>query len=44
MNITALICTLREMIFPGMGALAIAFLITCIPGISDSESTFKNKK
>ena len=44
MNITALVCTIREMIFPGMGALAIAFLITCIPGISDSENPFRNKK
>ena len=44
MDFNTIICTMKEMIFPGMGALIIAFLITFIPGLADTEITFEKKK
>ena len=43
MDINTIFCTMKEMIFPGMGALVVAFLITCIPGISDTGITAGKK-
>ena len=44
MDINTIFCTMKEMVFPGMGALVIAFLITCIPGIADIGVTTSEKK
>ena len=44
MDFNTIICTMKEMIFPGMGALIIAFLVTFIPGLADSENIYDDEK
>ena len=40
MEISAIISTFKDLVFPIFGALISVFLISCIPGVADGESLF----
>jgi hypothetical protein len=40
MEINAILCTFKDLVFPIFGALISLFLITRIPGVADSKNVF----
>ena len=42
MDISAIFCAYKDIIFPVLGAIIAISLITCIPGIADDEVFFED--
>lgn len=43
MNLTVLFDVIKDILFPGMGAIIAAFAILCIPGVTDDEDCYSKK-
>ncbi len=40
MDISAILCTFKDIVYPVIGILTATFLVTCIPGVAENESVF----
>ncbi len=40
MEISAILCTFKDIVYPVFGILVATFLVTCIPGVADSKTVF----
>lgn len=43
MNISTLLCTFKDIIYPVFGAIIAIFLVTCIPGVAENESIYDDE-
>ncbi len=40
MDISAILCTFKDIVYPVFGVLVAAFLVMCIPGVAEEDSAF----